>query len=91
MLRLSDLAEVGRKVRQDNWDDLGQASQEAAGDAIDDGREEEAKALAQYTIPEGKALHDLFATGYGIYLPKSPNDMVKKNCTRCCAEPRAGG
>ena len=60
MLRLSDLAEVGRKVRQDDWDDLGQASQEAAGDAIDDGREEEAKALAQYTIPEGKALHDLF-------------------------------
>ena len=60
MLRLSDMAKVGRKVRQDDWDELGQASQEAAGDAIDDGRVEDAKALSEYTIPEGKALHDLF-------------------------------
>ena len=60
MLKLSDMTKVGRKVRQDDWRELGRATPGAAADAIDQGRQEAAKALAQYTIPEGKALHDLF-------------------------------
>ena len=60
MLKLSDMAKVGRAVRQDDWEDLGKATPAVAADAIDKGRTEDAKRLARYTIPEGKALHDLF-------------------------------
>jgi hypothetical protein len=59
MLKLVDLAKLGRKVRQDDWDDLGAATSEKIVEAIDDGRLNEAKELARYIIPEGKALHDL--------------------------------
>ena len=60
MLKLNDLAVLGRAVRQDDVDDLGKPTQELICDAIDAGRLEEAKALARYFLPEGKALHDLF-------------------------------
>ncbi|MBT3536321.1 MAG: hypothetical protein HN478_20745, partial [Rhodospirillaceae bacterium] len=54
------MIKVGRKVRQDDWPDLGRATPALAAEAVDDGRGDDAKALADYTIPEGKALHDLF-------------------------------
>jgi hypothetical protein len=60
MLRLSDMDRLGRAVRQDDWDDLGRATPELIDEAIEAGRDDEAKALAHYTVPEGKALHDLF-------------------------------
>ncbi len=60
MLKLSDLAAVGRAVRQDDWEELGTATPQLIEQAIDDGRDDDAKALARYTVPEGKALHDLF-------------------------------
>jgi hypothetical protein len=59
MLKLAELAMLGRPVRQDDWDELGIATPERIIDAIDGGRLEEAKALARYMIDEGKALHDL--------------------------------
>ncbi len=60
MLRLSDMDRVGRALRQDDAEDLGTPTQALLNDAIDGGRLDEAKALAQYTIAEGKSLHDLF-------------------------------
>ena len=60
MLRLSDLAVVGREVRQDDAPDLGRPTQELICEAVDQGRPEEAKQLARYMVPEGKGLHDLF-------------------------------
>jgi len=60
MLKLSDMARAGRAVRQDDWDELGTATPTLIEQAVDAGRTDEAKALARYTVPEGKALHDLF-------------------------------
>jgi hypothetical protein len=60
MLKFSDMAAVGRKVRQDDWDDLGVATPKLIEEAIEDGRYEKAKALGHYTVPESKGLHDLF-------------------------------
>lgn len=60
MLRLVDMAKLGRPVRQEDWDDLGIATQRKLDDAIEDGRTEDAKELSQYTITESKPLHDLF-------------------------------
>ena len=36
MLKLSDMAKVGRKVRQDDWADLGQATPAAVADLCPD-------------------------------------------------------
>jgi len=60
MLRLSDLALVGRKVRQDDPASLGVPTAELVADAVDGGRADEAKALARYMVGESKGLHDLF-------------------------------
>ena len=60
MLKFSDMKNLGRPVRQDSPSTLGRATQDLICEAIDAGRYEEAKALARYTVPEGKSLHDLF-------------------------------
>ena len=60
MLRLQDMARLGRAVRQDDLEDLGRPTPDLIKDAIDDGRNDDAKALAHYTVPESKSLHDLF-------------------------------
>ena len=60
MLRLVASDKIRRLIREDDWEDLGTPTQELIGTAIDAGRYDEAKALAGYFIPEGKALHDLF-------------------------------
>ena len=59
MLKLAELAAVGREVRQDDLQDLVQPTHDKIREAIDAGRLDEAKALAEYVIPEGKGLHDL--------------------------------
>ena len=60
MLRLSDMDSVGRAVRQDDAEELGIPTPALIAEAIDAGRLEDAKALTEYGIPEGKSLHDLF-------------------------------
>ncbi len=55
-------------MRRDDFADLGVPTPEAIVKAIDEGRLEDAKDLARYTIPEGKSLHDLFCDWiYDIY------------------------
>lgn len=49
-----------RKLRGDPPDQLGNPTQEQVVAAIEAGSLQEAKDLARYMIPEGKALHDLF-------------------------------
>ena len=60
MLKLVESERFRRLIREDDWGDLGRPTQEMIAKAIDEGRYDEAKALAGYFIPEGKALHDLF-------------------------------
>jgi hypothetical protein len=60
MINLVELAGLGRKVRQDDIDDLGAPTQDKILEALDDGRDGDARDLIAYMIPEGKALHDLF-------------------------------
>lgn len=61
MLRLTELEAVGgRLVRQDDPDELGLPTAELISTAVDEGRHAEAKALARYTLDEGRALHALF-------------------------------
>lgn len=61
MLKLADLAGIGgRAVRQDDLEDLGVPTQTQIGRAIDAGRLDEARALADYTLDEGRSLHALF-------------------------------
>ncbi len=68
MLRLEMTNMVKRAFRRDDWSDLGVPTQEKIIEAIEAGRLEEAKNLARYIIPEGKALHDLFCDWiYDIY------------------------
>ena len=60
MLKLIESEKLRRLVREDDWADLGLSTPDMIAKAIDAGRYDEAKALAGYFIPEGKALHDLF-------------------------------
>jgi hypothetical protein len=61
MLRLSELAGVGgRAVRQDDLEELGIPTAVQICRAIDEGRYEDAKALARYALDEGRSLHGLF-------------------------------
>ena len=59
MLKFSDFAKFGRRLRQDDVDELGMPTQARLHDALDAGRTEEAKELIDYTIAETKSLHDL--------------------------------
>ncbi len=57
---LKPSANLGRLLRQDDWENLGRPTQEQVCEAIDEGRLEDAKRLAWYMVPENKALHDFF-------------------------------
>jgi len=59
LLKLSELALLGREVRQDDWAELGTATPEAIVRALEEGRSQDAKRLARYLTVEGKGLHDL--------------------------------
>jgi hypothetical protein len=60
MLKLIHMEKLGRLIRADDWNDLGTPTQEMVARAVDQGLNDQAKTLARYVIPEGKALHDLF-------------------------------
>lgn len=60
MLNLVKSEKLRRFIREDDWPDLGLSTPDMIAKAIDEGRYEDAKALAHYFIPEGKGLHDLF-------------------------------
>lgn len=61
MLKLADMANAGgRPVRQDDPEDLGLTTAALIVAAIDEGRYDDAKELATYTLDEGRALHALF-------------------------------
>ena len=60
MMRFSELAKLGRALRQDDLEQLGEATTDQLGRAIDTGDLATAKSLAAYVVPEGKSLHDLF-------------------------------
>jgi len=60
MMKLVHSEKLRRLVREDDWQDLGLSTPHMIEKAIDDGRYDEAKALARYFIPEGKGLHDLY-------------------------------
>ncbi|MCF8130710.1 MAG: hypothetical protein K9N10_19530, partial [Deltaproteobacteria bacterium] len=60
MLNLAHSEKLRRLIRADDWEDLGKPTQEMIVEAMDAGRTDDAKLLAGYFIPEGKALHDLF-------------------------------
>lgn len=73
-----------RAIRQDDWPELGLPTQELIAKAIDDGRYEEAKALARYMIPEGKALHDLFCDWIWDLLTKTAATEGEDAVYRIC-------
>lgn len=60
MLKLVKSEKLRRLIRHDDWEDLGISTPEMIAKVMSENRYEEAKALADYYIPEGKALHDLF-------------------------------
>jgi hypothetical protein len=60
MVKIVKSERFGRLIREDDWEDQGVSTPEMIVKAIDEGRLEDAKALALYMIPEGKALHDLY-------------------------------
>ena len=84
MLKLVESERFRRLIREDDWGDLGRPTQEMIATAIDAGRYDEAKALAGYFIPEGKALHDLFCDWiWDIFTKTSQNngeEAVYKLC-----------
>lgn len=59
MLKLSEMAQLGREVRQDDWAELGSATPAAIVLALEEGRLDDAKRMAEYLTAEGKGLHDL--------------------------------
>ncbi len=60
MLKLVKSQKLGRLIREDDSKDLGITTTDMIVKAVDEGRYEDAKNLARYFIPEGKAMHDLF-------------------------------
>ena len=60
MLRLTEIPRLARKLRQESPPDLGRSTRRQLLEAIDDGRLDDARALADYTVSEAKPLHDLF-------------------------------
>ncbi len=68
MRNLEQVKWLKRALRRDDLPQMGEPTQEQIIQAIDEGNLEEAKNLARYIIPEGKALHDLFCDWiYDIY------------------------
>ena len=60
MKKFEKSEKLNRYLRMDDWQDLGTPTQDQLINAIEEGRYDDAKNLARYVIPEGKALHDLF-------------------------------
>lgn len=84
MLKLNKSERLRRLIREDDWEDLGLPTQEMIVKAIDEGRYEEAKALAGYFIPEGKGLHDLFCDWIWDMLTKTAERHGEKAAYELC-------
>ncbi|MBL7211344.1 MAG: hypothetical protein ISS61_03060 [Desulfobacteraceae bacterium] len=84
MLRLVESRILRRPIREDDWGDLGLSTQEMIVKAIDEGRYEEAKALARYSIPEAKALHDLFCDWIWDMLTKTAESEGEEAAYQLC-------
>ncbi len=69
--RRSDL--LGHDVRSDPWPDQGRSSYRLAAQALDDGRAEDAVALARMTVQEAQEAYDL----YRLWLARLPVLMVE--------------
>ncbi len=84
MLNLLKSEKLRRVIRADDWEDLGRPTQEMIVNAINEGRVEEAKALADYFIPEGKALHDLFCDWIWDIFTKISEEQGEEAVYRMC-------
>lgn len=84
MLKLNKSDKLKRLVREDDWEDLGVPTQEMISRAIDGGRYEEAKTLAEYFIPEGKALHDLFCDWIWDIFTKTSEQQGEEAVYKLC-------
>jgi hypothetical protein len=60
MPKLVHSEKLGRFIRTDDWNELGTPTHKMVTRAVDQGQYDQAKDLARYFIPEGKAMHDLF-------------------------------
>jgi hypothetical protein len=84
MLRLVESERLKRLIREDDGADLGLPTQEMIIKAIDEGRYEEAKALARYMVPEGKGLHDLFCDWIWDMLTKTAEKDGEEAAYQLC-------
>ncbi len=90
MLKLAEIAKLGRDVRQDDWAELGEPTQEKVVEAIDEGRLDEAKALARYMIPEGKVLHDLMCDWVWDLLTQIAKRQGEREMYECLRDSQSG-
>lgn len=84
MLKLTKSEKLGRMIRKDDWEDLGIPTPKMLMKAIDEGRYSEAKALALYRIPEGKALHDLYCDWIWDILTKTAEFYGEEAVYKLC-------
>jgi len=84
MLRLVESERLKRLIREDDGAELGLPTQEMIVKAIDEGRYEEAKALARYMVPEGKGLHDLFCDWIWDMLTKTAEKDGEEAAYQLC-------
>lgn len=64
MVRLEKSETFGRKIRKDDWNEIGVPTWIKIKEAIEGGRSKEALELVDYSSIEGKGLHD----GYGDWI-----------------------
>ena len=84
MINLSHMKKLGRLVRRDDWPTLGQATPKLIAKAIDEKDYDTARALAEYIVPEGKGLHDLFCDWIWDMLSKTGELHGEEAVYRLC-------
>lgn len=84
MLNLGPTKGIHRPIRQDDARDLGRSTPEMLLDALDQGRLDNARALAAYVLPEGKALHDLYCDWIWDILTKTAEAQGEEAVYRLC-------
>jgi len=84
MINLSYMKKLGRCVRRDDWATLGQATPKLIVKAIDEKDYGTARALAEYIVPEGKGLHDLFCDWIWDLLSKTGEQYGEEAVYRLC-------
>ncbi len=84
MAKLVKFEKLGRIIRQDDWPDLGDATENMIVKAIDEGRLEEAKALVRYSFSEGKAIHDTFCDWIWDILTKTADQHGEEAVYHLC-------